>query len=202
MDARQFAPATARNRDVILLVLKRCWRRTRRCWRSPPAPASTPCSSPRRCRGWRGSPAIPDAAARASIAAWIAAEGAQNVPPPLDIDVASAGWGVEDRALRRARRHQHDPHLAVGGDVGPDGRRGRAAATPGGRALHLRRLQARRRTHRALQRSVRAWLKERDPSFGVRDMEEVEAAAQRATACACAKSSPMPANNFSLVFER
>ena len=46
-----------------------------------------------------------------------------------------------------------------------------------------------------------AWLKERDPNYGVRDMEEVEAAAN---VCGLRLSEiiEMPANNFSLVFER
>jgi hypothetical protein len=46
-----------------------------------------------------------------------------------------------------------------------------------------------------------AWLQERDPAYGVRDVGEVEAAAN-ADGLMLREIFEMPANNLSLVFER
>ena len=43
-------------------------------------------------------PSDPDANSRASIEAWIAAEGVANVLPPVSIDAREAIWGVEESA--------------------------------------------------------------------------------------------------------
>ena len=45
------------------------------------------------------------------------------------------------------------------------------------------------------------WLKDRDPSYGVRDLEEVEAVAN-ANGLRLREIIEMPATNLSLVFER
>lgn len=45
------------------------------------------------------------------------------------------------------------------------------------------------------------WLKNRDPRFGIRDLEEVGAEAAR-NALDLTETIPMPANNFSLVFRK
>jgi hypothetical protein len=49
--------------------------------------------------------------------------------------------------------------------------------------------------------SFDAWLRERDPSWGVRDLEAVIEEAER-NGLAFAEKVAMPANNFTLLFRR
>ena len=57
-------------------------------------------------------PSDPDPASRASIEAWIAAEGITNVRAPVAIDVRQAAWGVEDAAPFAAMISLNMIHIA------------------------------------------------------------------------------------------
>ena len=57
-------------------------------------------------------PSDPDAASRASIEAWIAAERLANVRAPGAIDVCQAVWGVEDDAPFGAMISLNMVHIA------------------------------------------------------------------------------------------
>jgi cyclopropane fatty-acyl-phospholipid synthase-like methyltransferase len=142
-------------------------------------------------------PSDPDPAACASIAAWRAHEGLANVAPPLAIDVRAKDWGVSGPfdAVVAINMIHYSPWqstralfegaarlLRPGGIVylyGPYKRDGKHTA-PSNEAFEL-------------------WLKDRDPSFGVRDLGEVEAEAG-ASGFSLGEIVPMPANNLSLVF--
>lgn len=200
MDARQRSPSTARNRDVLLAALREAL---------PPRASVLELASgsgehavyvAKAMSEITWQPSDPDEAARASIAAWIAAEALTNVRAPLAIDVSQDSWGVEGEAfdalvainmihispweatlglMAGARRL-----LAAGGVLFTYGayKRGGRHTAPSNEAFDV-------------------WLKERDPRYGVRDLEAVEAAA-RQHGLKLRETSEMPANNLSLVFER
>jgi cyclopropane fatty-acyl-phospholipid synthase-like methyltransferase len=200
MDARQISPSTARNRDVILAVLRRAL---------PPRASVLELASGTGEHAvhvaaalpeitWQ--PSDPDDAARASIAAWIASEGLRNVRAPLDIDVSSESWGVEGRAfdaLVAINMIHISPWDATLGLMAGAGR----LLRPGG-VLFTYGAYKRGGQHTApSNEAFEGWLKQRDPRFGVRDLEAVQAAAA-AQGLRLREISDMPANNFSLVFER
>jgi cyclopropane fatty-acyl-phospholipid synthase-like methyltransferase len=200
MDARQISPSTARNRDVILAVLRRVL---------PPRASVLELASGTGEHAvhiaaalpevtWQ--PSDPDDAARASIAAWIASEGLRNVRAPLDIDVWSESWGVEGRAfdaLVAINMIHISPWDATLGLMAGAGR----LLRPGG-VLFTYGAYKRGGQHTApSNEAFEGWLKQRDPRFGVRDLEAVEAAAM-AQGLRLREIIDMPANNFSLVFER
>jgi hypothetical protein len=74
-DPRRSAPAALRNRDLIARELVRLAPPRGRALESRRAAASTSSASPPPCPGSPGTPTDPDPGQRASIAAWIAAEG-------------------------------------------------------------------------------------------------------------------------------
>lgn len=97
-DQRMFSPSAARNLEPILAVLKRvlpthgvvleigCGTGEHAVCFAEAMPNLT----------WQ--PSDPDADARASTASWIKFTGLNNVLAPLDIDVCSRLWGVEQKA--------------------------------------------------------------------------------------------------------
>ncbi|TAM02956.1 MAG: DUF938 domain-containing protein [Paraburkholderia sp.] len=145
---------------------------------------------------WQPSDADP--LARASILAWREHAGLSNLLAPLDLDVRREPWPIDaadavvcinmihiapwEAAI--ALMNGAGQRLAAGGALvlyGPY-RRGGAHTAPSNEAFD-------------------AQLRERDPAWGVRDMEAVEALAQ-AQGLLCEQRVPMPANNFSLVFRK
>jgi SAM-dependent methyltransferase len=145
---------------------------------------------------WQPSDA--DARARASIAAWRAHSGLANLREPIDLDVCREPWPIEavDAIVcinmihispweaAQALMKGAGARIASAGSLvlyGPY-RRGGAHTAPSNEAFD-------------------ADLRSRDPAWGVRDMEEVEALAQ-AQGFACEARVAMPANNFSLVFRK
>ena len=148
---------------------------------------------------WR--PSDPDAAARASIAAWTEAEGLANVMPPVEIDVRTPVWGVEAAApfdaLVAINMIHISPWEATLGLMAGAGRLLRE-----GGVLFTYGAYKRDGEHTASSNETfDAWLKERDPSFGVRDLADVENAARNA-GLRLNEIVDMPANNLSLVFEK
>jgi hypothetical protein len=145
-------------------------------------------------------PSDPDETARASIAAWIASEGLCNVRAPLDIDVSAAAWPVEGEtfdALVAINMIHISPWEAT-----LDLMAGAGRLLRNGGVLYTYGAYKRGGQHTApSNEAFEGWLKQRDPRFGVRDLEAVEAAAA-AQGLRLREIIDMPANNFSLVFER
>jgi cyclopropane fatty-acyl-phospholipid synthase-like methyltransferase len=201
MDARQSTPSAARNRDAILEVVRRAISPDARVLEIASGSGEHVVHFARAMPQATWFPSDPDDAARASIAAWIAAEGVSNVAPPLAIDASAPAWGVEAEALFDAVLAINMIHIspweatlglmAGAGRVLRDGgvlitygayKRGGAHTAPSNEAFD-------------------EWLKQCDPAFGVRDMADVEAAA-RAHGLVLRDIVAMPANNFTLVFVR
>jgi len=86
-DDRRTAPAAARNRGPILEVLRRALPVSGTVLEIASGTGEHVVYFARALPSLRWQPSDPAADARASISAWVAAEGLTNVAPPLDIDV-------------------------------------------------------------------------------------------------------------------
>ena len=199
MDPRQTAPSTARNRDPILRVLQRVLPADARVLEIASGAGEHAVHFARAMPGQTWQPSDPDAAARASIAAWIAHEGLANVLPPRAIDVRAAIWDAEPEydAIVAINMIHISPWEATLGLLAGAGRHVRDAGV-----LYTYGPYKREGRHTApSNQEFDAWLKDRDPAFGVRDVDKVAQAA-RAQGLALRETVEMPANNLSLVFVR
>lgn len=196
LDARRFAPATLRNRDAILAVLRR---------HLPPRGLVLEVASgsgehaAHFAAGLPGlvfQPSDRDAEARASIDAWAA--GAANIRPVVALDAASAAWPIAaaDAVLCINMIHIA-PWAATIGLL-----RGAARVLPPGGLLVLYGPFRQGDAHTAPGNATfDADLRAQNPAWGVRDLEAVvaEAAAQGFKPPAI---EPMPANNLIVVLPR
>ena len=141
---------------------------------------------------WQPSDMDPEL--RESVACWVRDEGLANVKQPIALDVHDAAWPVKaaDAVLCINMIHVAPwaSTLALF-----DG-----ARKLGPRVVVLYGPYRRGGAHTAPSNArFDASLKANDPSWGVRDLEAVEAVA-RDNGFALAEVVPMPANNFSVVF--
>lgn len=213
-DARQYAPATLRNREPILEVLLGVL---------PPSGTVlevasgtgehaiffAPRLSPRR---WL--PSDPNPQSRASIAAWRTHFPADNLYPPLDLDVRAPIWPIEAGVplewLNRSDLNTSPlvailsinmihiaPWSACLGLMAGAGR-----LLPPGGILYLYGPFKQGPEHTspsnlAFDEALRA----QDPDWGVRDLDDVVAAAN-SQHLTMLETYQMPANNLSVVFQR
>jgi cyclopropane fatty-acyl-phospholipid synthase-like methyltransferase len=201
MDPRQYSPSTARNREPILLVLKRVLPKGARVLELASGSGEHAVFAARALPGVVWRPSDPDEAARASIAAWVDAEGLSNVLPPAAIDVREPLWGVEGDAPFDALVAINMIHISPWeSTLGLLSGAARLLRTGG--VLYTYGPYMREGRHTApSNEAFDAWLKSRDPNWGVRDVAEVERAAA-AQGLALQEVVEMPANNLSLVFVR
>jgi hypothetical protein len=197
-DAGLHYPATRRNRDPILAVLRRIL---------PPSGLVLEIASGSGEHAAYFAPRLPsimwqpsdrEPALLASIAAHAAASGAANIRPPVPLDVGDGKWPVAAAGAVVAINMIHvapwDDCLALLAGAarvldpaaplflyGPFRRDGRHTAP----------------SNEAFDRSLRA----QDPHWGVRDLDEVADAAD-SHGLAFDEAVPMPANNLGVVFRR
>lgn len=198
-DARQYAPATERNREPILEVLREVL---------PPIGTVLEISSgtgehavffaPRLApRKWL--PSDPNPVARASIAAWRQYCPSENLYPPIAIDACDSSWAVEQEisAIANINMIHIAPwaaclglmagakrHLSPGGILylyGPFKQGGKHTAP----------------SNAAFDQSLRL----QNPQWGIRDLEEVVTVAQ-SEGFALVKTVAMPANNLSVILQK
>ena len=203
-DARQYAPATERNREPILEVLRRVL---------PPAGTVLEISSGTgehitfwapRLPHLQWLPSEPQAQMRASIQAWGEALPAPNLRlPPLALDVSDRPWPVEAEppeplaAIVNINMIHIAPwemceHLMAGAQ----------RILPSGGVLYLYGPFKRDGQHTApSNEAFDLMLRDRNPRWGVRDLEAVAAIAQKHD-LKLTDTIPMPANNFSVIFQR
>jgi SAM-dependent methyltransferase len=201
-DARLHAPATERNRDPILGVLRQVLASPgpgpdrplvlevasgtgqHAAWFAPALP------------GFDWQPSDPDPANRASIAAWTA--GIPNIRPPIALDASAPDWPL-DRA--DAVLCVNMIHIAPW-EAGLGLLAGSARLLGPGRPLILYGPYRRGGRHTApSNEAFDADLQRRDLSWGVRDLDDVSAAAS-AAGFGLDRVVEMPANNLSVVFRR
>ncbi|MFN2424809.1 MAG: DUF938 domain-containing protein [Candidatus Binatia bacterium] len=198
IDRRRFAPATERNREPILAVLRRVLPAHGTVLEIAAGTGEHAVYFAAAFPSLTWQPSDGDSDAAVSIAAWREADGTSNLNAPLLLDAAGSDWpvGTVD-AIFSANMIHIAPwvaclglmagarrHLAPGGVLvlyGPY-RIGGAPTAP---------------SNDAFDRDLRA----RNPAWGVRDLEEVVRAAQRER-LELEETVAMPANNHILVLRR
>lgn len=143
-------------------------------------------------------PSDPDAGARDAIAARIATEKATNVKPPIALDVHDRPWPIASAAAVLCINMVHISPWSATEALMAEARR---LLPPGGLFyLYGPYFQPGIATVPS-NIAFDAELRQRNPAWGVRDLERV-----RALAAACRLNlhavKPMPANNLSLLFRR
>lgn len=201
MDARQSSPSTARNREPILAVLQRVLPSEARVLELASGAGEHAVFFARAMPGLLWQPSDPSADARASIAAWSADEGLANVLPPVAIDVRDKVCGVESSApfdaLVAINMIHISPWEATLGLVAGAGR----LLRPGGVLFTYGPYKRDGRHTAPSNEAFDASLRSRDSAWGIRDVADVEAAAN-GQGLRLAEIVEMPANNLSLVFVR
>jgi len=197
IDSRETAPSPDRNKQPILDVLTRVLPRTGLVLEIGSGTGQHVAHFAKALPNLTFQPSEMDTGRHPSIAAWIAHEHLGNVRPPLAFDLMQP-WPVRAAdavvCINVIHISPWEATLAlmkVAGEILP----------PGG-VLVTYGPYRRNGAHTApSNEEFDAWLKARDPRFGVRDMEEVVAAAKR-EGMDLVEWVPMPANNFTLVFKK
>jgi Protein of unknown function (DUF938) len=197
-DARLDAPATERNREPILAVLKTILPPKGQVLEiasgtgqhltffAPHFPELT----------WQ--PSDPDPMHLASIESWIEQRPSANILSPIQLDVTSDGWEINYADVMLCINMIHiAPWEACLGLF-----RGAQSILPNSGVLYLygpfkQQGEYTAPSNEDFDFSLRA----QDPSWGVRDLEEVVNTAQKYD-LHLQQVIPMPANNFSVVFRK
>lgn len=197
-DHRQHAPATSRNRDFILDVLRETLPAQGVILEIASGSGEHVVHFARLFPNLVLQPSDREPDALRSIAAWVSATGVTNVRPPVVLDASQLPWpvGSADGIVCINMIHI-SPWEATLGLV-----RGAAALLPPTAPLYLygpykRAGFATAPSNLAFDRNLR----DRDPTWGLRDLEAVAAVAQSVGFSAPAITE-MPANNLSVVFRR
>ena len=195
-DGRRRAPAADRNKEPILDALRRVL---------PPRGFVVEIASgtgqhtahfAAALPGLQWQPTEPDATYHDSIRAWT--EDLPNVKPPLALDVSARPWPVEraDAILCINMIHISPWQSTL------DLMDGAGAILPRGGVLFLYGPYKRNGSHTApSNEAFDADLRSRNATWGVRDMEAVSEVAAK-NGLGFVEAVAMPANNFSVVFEK
>ena len=196
--AARSAPAAARNREPILLVLRDCLPRPalvleiasgtgeHAVWFSRALPELT----------WQ--PTDHDKEALRSIAAWRDRAGPPNLLPPLRLDAAADAWPVAQADAVVAINMVHIARwTATQGLIA-----GAARVLTQGGLLFLYGPFREGGVHTAASNAAfDAELRARDPSWGIRELDDITALASRHGLTGPERIA-MPANNLIVVFRR
>jgi SAM-dependent methyltransferase len=196
--SRQSAPAAERNKDPILAVLKRVLPQSGLVLEVASGTGQHVVHFARALPALTWQPSEADPQMRPSIAGWLAETGLPNVLPPLDLDVCRPDWPIDraDAVLCINMIHI-SPWQATEQLLAGCGR----ILRPGG-VLYLYGPYRRGGRHTApSNEAFDASLRQRDPQWGVRDLETVVDAA-REHGMELSDVVEMPANNLSVVFLR
>lgn len=197
-DPRQFAPATQRNRDVILDVLRRTLPATGLVLEVASGSGEHVVHFAAHLPDLAFQPSAPNPEALASIAAWIEAAGVPNVRPPIQLDVCQPFWPIANAAALVCINMIHiSPWEATVGLI-----TGAQAILPAGAPLFLygpfiRAGVETAPSNLAFDKSLR----DRNPAWGIRRLDDVAAVA-RSAGFSGPEVTEMPANNVSVVFRR
>ena len=197
-DGRVTAPAAARNRDPILVVLRDALPESGLVLEVGSGSGEHVAHFARALPALTWQPSDPDPAMRRSIEAWTAAEHLPNVRPPLVLDLLQGPWPVVHADALLCINVLHiSPWPAAAGlfalaqrTLPPRGsvllygpyRRDGVHTSPSNAAFDER-------------------LRAENPAWGLRDTADVQALARRA-GFEVTDPVDMPANNLMLVFRR
>jgi len=195
-DARLHAPSVERNRDPILAVLRPQLDGVRSVLEIASGSGGHVVHFARALPAIRFQPTDPDAAARASIDAWVAEGRVANVRPAMALDVTAQPWpAIEAQAVICINMIHISPWAATLGLM-----RGAAQLLKPGGVLFLYGPYRRAGAHTAPSNAAFDQdLRQRNPEWGIRDLEAVAEAA-KAEGFGTPIIEAMPANNLSLIF--
>ena len=197
-DDRQHAPATLRNRDFILKVLRDLLPMTGVILEIASGSGEHIVHFARNFPALVFQPSDPDPDALLSIAAWVSATAVTNVRAPLVLDASRSVWPIASANGIVCINMVHiSPWEATVGLI-----KGAAAILPPASPLYLygpyiREGFATAPSNQAFDRSLR----DRNQRWGVRELETVAAVAQ-SVGFSVPSITEMPANNLSVVFRR
>jgi len=197
-DPRHYHAHVARNRQPILDVLKRMLPCASLVLEIASGSGEHAVFFAQSLPSLRWQPTDADAGALASIAAHRAAAGLPNLLEPLRLDATAVHWPIERADALVCNNMIHiTPWRVTEGLMAGAGR-----VLPAGGILYLYgpyRIDGRHSA--ASNREFDAWLKARNPEWGVRDLGDVAALARRHD-LRLAETVAMPANNLSVIFRR
>ena len=197
-DHRQYAPATVRNRDFILDVLRDILPLRGVILEIASGSGEHVVHFARNFPSLAFQPSDPEPDALRSISAWVEAADVANVRAPIVLDAAQSPWPIVSADGIICINMVHiSPWDASVGLI-----RGAAAILPLGSPLYLygpykRKGFATAPSNEAFDRNLR----DRNPTWGLRDLEAVTSIAQ-AVGFSVPTVTEMPANNLSVVFRR
>jgi hypothetical protein len=212
-DARQFAPATARNRDPILEILQQVLPPTGTVLEISSGTGEhavyfAPQLQPRR---WLTSD--PNPIARASINAWQQHQPSDTLYPAIALNAQEETWPVEQSPLPEALQGLSLKEFPIGAIVNINMIHispwsaclgllaGASRILPSGGVLYLYGPYKQQGQHTAPSNAAfDQSLQAQDPAWGVRDLEAVVAAAED-RGLKLQDMFQMPANNLSVVFK-
>ena len=195
-DARRSAPAALRNREPIAEVLADWLPESGTVLEVASGTGEHAAWFAGRCPNldWQPSDMHPDALA--SIEAWRAASGAPNIKPPIVVDASADAWPIEQAdAVLNINMAHISPWAASLGLIA-----GAARILPEGSALILYGPWLKDDIETVPSNlAFDADLKARDPQWGLRRVEDFEAAAA-SHGFQLVEWRRMPANNLMLLF--
>lgn len=199
-DLRLRSPSAARNRGPIAEVMAGAFPPNARVLELASGSGEHAVFVSKLLQGVVWQPSDPDADARASIAAWALSEARGNVRPPLNLDARAADWGVEHEVfdvLVAINVIHISPWEATAGLMA-----GAKRVLRQGGLVFLYGPYKRNSEHTApSNEAFDASLRARDPSWGVRDLGEVEKVAYDC-GLMLDRVVEMPANNLSVLFRK
>lgn len=196
-DARQYAPATQRNRESILEVLRDVLPATGTVLEISSGTGEHAVFFAPRLAPRKWQPSDPSPIALASIAAWRESEPSENLAFPIAIDARDSVWRIAESicAIVNINMIHISPWSACLGLMA-----GANRLLPSGGILYLYGPYKQGGSHTAPSNEMfDESLQLQNPEWGVRNLEDVIAAAkdQKLTLL---KVVAMPANNLSIVF--
>jgi hypothetical protein len=201
-DLRRYAPATERNREPILEILRQILPPTGTVLEISSGTGEHATFFAPKLAPLFWLPSDPNPDARESIAAWQQYEPCNRLHPPIDLDASNPNWSISPdylpiTAIVNINMIHIAPRSAYLGLIA-----GASRLLPPNGKLYLYGPFKREGVHTApsnaaFDESLRA----QNPDWGIRDLEETTDLAEGAN-LALEKIYPMPANNFSVVFKR
>jgi len=195
---RRDAPAAMRNREPILGVLERVLPDQGLVLEIAAGTGQHAAHFAPRFPGLDWQPSDPDPAMRDSIAAWGIEQGKRIFRPPLDLDVASEHWPVAKASAVLCINMIHiSPWTCTQGLMRGAGR---VLDVDGVLFLYGPYRVGGRHTADS-NAAFDASLRDRDPDWGVRELEAVSSLAAE-HGLELAETVNMPANNLSVIFKK
>jgi Protein of unknown function (DUF938) len=197
-DPRIHAPAAQRNRDPILAVLRRVLPPSGLVLEIASGSGEHAVHFAQALPSLVFQPSDPDASRRASIDAWAAESGLANIRPALALDATAREWPIEGANAVLCFNMIHiAPWQATIGLM-----RGAVEALGQGGKLVLYGPYRRNGVHTAPSNAAfDDNLRERDPAWGIRDLEAVAELAAEA-GFGPPGIEQMPVNNLCVIFTR